>query len=264
MVEDYGHWDITNVGEFDYRLFFGFVYEIEDRYTGRSYIGKKQFFFKCKKTIKHPFKTKESDWKTYTSSCKPLVEDIQLKGLDHFNFRIISLCSGRCQLTYEEQQVQFNRDVLRTLLPNGEKKYWNKTIGHFLFSGVEKQTEETKRKMSLAHIGKVRTPEHQEKLNVSRRGVPRDPETRKKMSDARIGIPVPKESVDKRSQILTYEVIHPNTYVSIVRNLSNFCKTYDLNSGAMYQVAKGRTSHHKGYVCTKYIPPTSNVAISCS
>lgn len=147
---DYGHWDITQFGEFDPNDFFGFIYEIEEIATGRCYIGKKFFKHKRKKTKADKSKTKESDWREYTSSCEPLKEAIALQGKDKFSFRILSLCSGRCQLTYEENQLQFTRDVLRARLPNGERKYFNKTIGHLLFAGVEKQTDATKEKMRKA------------------------------------------------------------------------------------------------------------------
>ena len=160
---DYGHWNIAAVGEFEPSDFFGFIYEIEELATGRSYIGKKFLRFKRGR------KTIESDWREYTSSCVPLCEAIQEQGKNGFKFHILSLCVGRCQLTYEEQQLQFTRDVLRTRLPNGERKYWNKTIGHLLFAGVERQTEEAKRKISEKKTGKTLTPEHCQKISAAQK-----------------------------------------------------------------------------------------------
>jgi hypothetical protein len=208
---DTGHWDTTLVGDFDPAEFFGFVYEIEELSTGRAYIGKKFFRFKRQKTKSNPSRTKESDWREYTSSCEPLSEAIQKQGKQDFAFRILSLCVGRCQLTYEEQQVQFTRDVLRTRLPNGERKYWNRTIGHLLFAGVEKQTEEskskmraaltgrsrppfseeTRQKMSAAHMGKTHTTEERQKIadslkgNQHRLGIPHTDETRRRISETK-------------------------------------------------------------------------------
>ena len=150
---DAGHWDCSVVGEFDPSEFFGFIYEIQELPTGKAYIGKKFFKHKRKKTKSNPSRTKESDWRFYTGSCEPLNEAIQERGKDQYAFRILRLCSGRCELTYSENEIQFARDVLRARLPNGERKYYNKTIGHLLFAGVEKQTEETKEKIRRAHLG---------------------------------------------------------------------------------------------------------------
>jgi hypothetical protein len=144
-MNDTGHWDDSLVGEFDPTKFFGFIYLIEDRDTGRAYIGKKFFKHKRQKTLKNKSRTKESDWKHYNSSCEELCEAIAERGASHFFFKILRLCSGRCELSYTEQELQFAHDVLRARLPNGEHKYYNKTIAHFNFAGLEKQTAESRR-----------------------------------------------------------------------------------------------------------------------
>lgn len=177
-MSTYGHWQ-TEV-EFDPNDFWGFIYEIEEISTSKLYIGKKQFRFKRKKTKANPSRTKESDWREYTSSCEPLKEAIKLQGKDNFIFRIITLCAGRSQLTYEENKLQYTRDVLRSKLPNGERKYFNKTIGHLLFAGVEKQTEASKEKMRA--YAQNRTPEHKEKIYSKRRGVPHTTEAKNNMT----------------------------------------------------------------------------------
>ena len=200
---DYGHWDITEFGEFDPSDFFGFIYEIEEIATGRCYIGKKFFRHKRKKTKADKSKTKESDWKEYTSSCEPLKESIEQQGKDKFTFRIVSLCSGRCQLTYEENQLQFTKDVLRSRLPNGERKYFNKTIGHLLFAGVEKQTEATKEKMRATQKRVKNTPESKETNRQAQLIVQNRPEikeaNRVKMlgNKCRLGIPHTPETLEK-------------------------------------------------------------------
>ena len=148
-MHEYGHWDVSAVGPFDPGEWFGFLYLIEDRLTGKAYIGKKQFRFKRQKTIKNKSRTKDSDWREYCSSCEPLQEAIQDRGKADFTFTILRLCSGKCEMSYNEQALQFGHDVLRALLSNGEHKFYNKTIAHFNWAGLEKQTADSQRKSRL-------------------------------------------------------------------------------------------------------------------
>ena len=169
---DYGHWSVDIVGEFDPAEFFGFIYEIEEVDTSRKYIGRRQIKVKGK-----------TDWRKYTGSCKELNEIIKQNGKEKFIFRILILCSGKCQLTYEEESTQYSLNVLRARLPNGERKYFNKTIGYRNFAALEKQSEETKRKMSESHKGlqnakgknlgdnnPARRPEVREKISLANKG----------------------------------------------------------------------------------------------
>ena len=144
---DYGHWNIDAVGEFDPAEWFGFIYHIEDTKTGQGYIGKKQLRFKRAKTKSNKSRTKDSDWRDYTSSCEPLNDAIAERGKSDFTFRILQLCSGKCELSYSEQAIQFTQDVLRARLPNGEHKFYNRTIAHFNYAGLDKQTAESRRKL---------------------------------------------------------------------------------------------------------------------
>ena len=82
-MNDFGHWNSTLLTEdFDPTAFFGFVYRIVRKDTGRSYIGKKQLIFtrrmkvKGRKNRKHV--KKESDWKDYTGSCDELNTEIKI------------------------------------------------------------------------------------------------------------------------------------------------------------------------------------------
>lgn len=116
-MNDLGHWvpvDSLYLTE----SFFGFVYKIENKITGKYYIGKKQ----CNKKIKKkPLKGRvnkritvsESDWKTYTGSSNDLNEDIKKYGKDNFSFTILKICGSKWELAYEEIKEQLKRDVLR-------------------------------------------------------------------------------------------------------------------------------------------------------
>lgn len=111
---------------------FGFIYQITNLQTGKSYIGKKQYWFK-RKIQKAGYKRKqtvvfESDWRTYTGSCKPLNKDIKSLGLENFECTILFQCRTLGHLTYSEANLQHKMDVLTAKLPNGEPAYYNGAI----------------------------------------------------------------------------------------------------------------------------------------
>lgn len=149
-TSDYGHWDIALVGEFDPINFFGFIYLIVDSQTTRCYIGKKQFRFKRSRQVagrKRKIHV-DSDWKEYTSSCIPLQDDILAFGKDRFRFIILQLCSGKAELSYLEEQYQYSSKVITARTTEGAPKFYNRTIAHRHFSGVEKQSAESQQKMT--------------------------------------------------------------------------------------------------------------------
>ena len=116
-MSEFGHW-MLNESVYAPETFFGFIYKIENKNTGKYYIGKKQ----CLKKIKRkPLKGKvnkrisisESDWKVYTGSSNELNEDIKRYGKESFNFTILKICGSKWELAYEEIKEQLKRDVLR-------------------------------------------------------------------------------------------------------------------------------------------------------
>lgn len=161
-VGEYGHWDVSLVGEFDARDWFGFIYLIRDRESSRSYIGKKQFRFKRSQQVARRKRKKfiDSDWKDYTSSCIPLQDDIAAFGKTRFQFIILQLCSGKAELSYLEEQYQYSARVITARLSDGTPKFYNRTIAHRHFSGVEKQSAESMNKtVQLMHTYH-QDPEH--------------------------------------------------------------------------------------------------------
>ena len=122
---DLGHWICHE--NFLEKGHYGFIYEITNLSNKRSYIGKKQI----QKTIKRPplkgkknkrYLITESDWKSYTGSCRELNEHIELRGKENFKFQILKLCNSKWELAYEEAKLQFELGVLLS------DKYYNGII----------------------------------------------------------------------------------------------------------------------------------------
>ena len=100
------------INQFDLSSAWGFVYRITNIKTNRIYIGKKQLFFKRAKKII------PSDWLTYKSSCKVLVEEISLNAQD-FIFEIIAIAYSKNELNYLELKHQILEGVLERDSYNG-------------------------------------------------------------------------------------------------------------------------------------------------
>ena len=135
MEEDYGHWHPLTERPSDA---FGFIYYIENLETGRRYIGRKQLISVSRKlkpgSSRRTVTRKESDWRNYRSSCRELLDDIELYGFEAFTFVIYKWCLGPGDLTYSEVEEQWESKVLsRDELPNGERVWYNGNIGAVKF-----------------------------------------------------------------------------------------------------------------------------------
>ena len=110
----------------------GFVYLITELQSGKQYIGRKYFWSKKRVKIKGRRNkrktTSESDWRYYQSSCLSLKDAINAQGIKAFKFEVLSCHTTRSETNYEEVRQQFIRDVLYSLLPNGEYRYYNSCI----------------------------------------------------------------------------------------------------------------------------------------
>ena len=111
----------------------GYVYKITNLKTGQIYIGHKNLYSTRKKHMGKREKslitdkrkktytrvTKESDWKTYWSSCTELKDDVKKHGEDFFRREIVELCCTKKQLTFYELKYMFEHEVLTKPSYNG-------------------------------------------------------------------------------------------------------------------------------------------------
>ncbi len=129
--------------EINPQKYFGFVYKITNKETGKFYIGKKVFWNNKKKKLTkkqlaelpptpgrkptHEVIRVESDWKTYWGSNKQLLADIKQYGEDRFECWMFKQCSTKKQLTYWEMHYQCKEEVLI----NKDKSYNDNILGKF-------------------------------------------------------------------------------------------------------------------------------------
>jgi hypothetical protein len=98
---------------------FGFIYRITLSCNNKkplTYIGKKQFYstrkrkfgkkeialLSDKRSKKYEYKTVETDWKNYLSSCIPLKNTIETGEYNHIKKEILKFCYSSMELKYEE------------------------------------------------------------------------------------------------------------------------------------------------------------------
>ena len=115
--------DTDDIGDY-----FGFVYCITNKTTGRRYICRKYFWaFRTPPGKKRRVK-QESDWKKYYGSCPELKEDIKKKGKEIFAREILSLHEAKGDCNYEETKQLFLNNVLKESLDDGTPAYYNSNI----------------------------------------------------------------------------------------------------------------------------------------
>ena len=101
----------------------GFVYLITNTVSGKAYIGKKLSKFSKTNiktvTLKNGTKKKkkirskiESDWKTYWSSSKEVIDDVKTLGEDKFKREILMFCLSKGTASYFEAKFQMQNEVL--------------------------------------------------------------------------------------------------------------------------------------------------------
>ena len=106
---------------------YGFIYQVTHVPSGFSYIGKKVLHHNVKKKLTKKQLAeqtgrgrkstteviqKESDWKTYYGSAKPILELLKEKKHDEFDRKILQFVNSKKLLTYYECKYLFKYGVL--------------------------------------------------------------------------------------------------------------------------------------------------------
>tara|TARA_R100000315_G_C5230992_1_gene142029 strand:- start:1250 stop:1690 length:441 start_codon:yes stop_codon:yes gene_type:complete len=115
--------------------FFGFVYLITNKKTGKKYIGRKYFGttrrVKVKGKKRRKVIRKDSNWKEYTGSSKELNSDILKLGKNNFIFEILILGKTKGQVNYLEENLHHRFHV------SSKDSFYNDCIGPRRFANVK-------------------------------------------------------------------------------------------------------------------------------
>lgn len=135
----------------------------------------------------------------------------------------------------------------------------------------KKHTESAKRKMSMSQVGntnridKRHTQKSKDKMSESHKGLSAGKNnpmygkhhtniTKNKIRNALKGKKLSEHRKIKIASSLSkniYKVVKPNGSTEIIKNLAKYCRENGLNSSGMYEVVKGKYTHHRGYKCEK-------------
>jgi hypothetical protein len=98
----------------DLSAYYGFVYCITNRLTGKKYIGRKYFTEAKRRQVKGKKKTfrVESNWKDYWGSNSQLLAEIEQHGQESFDRKIVRLCKTRGETNYWEAKLIFSHDAV--------------------------------------------------------------------------------------------------------------------------------------------------------
>ena len=115
--------------------YFGFVYLIKNKKTGKKYIGRKYFGttrrVKVKGKKRRKVIRKESDWSTYQGSSKALINDIKKIGKSNFEFSILIMGETKGQVNYLEENIHHRFHV------SSSYEFYNDCIGPRRFANVK-------------------------------------------------------------------------------------------------------------------------------
>jgi hypothetical protein len=138
-----GHW------QFDKQLCqdnqFGFIYLIHDTVNSRMYIGKKQY-----KGAGQANRGEESNWKTYSSSCKALQEAIKANEKHGFLFYVLDEYRIKGTLGYAETW-----SLMYVEAPCNRDKWYNMLVNKVSWSVKEGVSDKHKMRLKSILAGEV-------------------------------------------------------------------------------------------------------------
>ena len=136
---------------------------------------------------------------------------------------------------------------------NGTGILRNRTDGGDGTSGVI-VSQETRKKLRVVGKGRIFSDETRKKLSIASKGKPKSPEHTEKNRIVNLGRKQSEESIKKKTK--SYIIIDPCGNSFTINGMRQFCRDNNLNSSNMFQVAKGKINHYKGWKCHLILSPT--------
>lgn len=230
------------------------IYKIVNKINGKYYIGSAKNFrvrYRCHKSLlnrnKHYSKHLQNSWNKH--------------GSENFEFIVLEYVDLDKYIEREQYWIDFYQATNDEFGYN-LAKFAGSQLGYRhteetklklkRSSSGRSPTPETREKLRLALIGKPRPEEVKLKIGKSNKGKVRSAETKQKIRDINLGKTYSNETKAKVAEAgikNTYKITTPDNEELVVKNLKEFCRNYNLKSGALYNIAnkKNNFKHHHGY-----------------
>ena len=182
---------------------------------------------------------------------------IRRHGKDKFEWKIIGSAESKEKL--DELEIYYIKEL------KSFKEGYNLTKGAGGMTGYI-ITEEHRKNLSESHKGYKHTDEQRRKISKALTGRPVSEYTRKLISESNkkviklrgpdnpcYGRAPSKKVRDRLIEVIScwWEITFPDGTKKVLKNLSAFCREYNLSKGSLCSVSRGRRPHHKGYKCRK-------------
>jgi len=235
---------------------FGIIYKVINEYNSKIYIGQTIVGLSKRKEghINDSLANRDNNY---------FHNAIRKYGKESFTWEIIEYCESKEEL----DDMEFHYIKQYNSFDNG----YNLTLGGGGMLGY-RITKAHRDNLSKSHIGYEHTKEQRAKISKALTGRPCSIETRKKISEGNkkaykkspdlrrfgerngfYGKSLSKEVIANLIDINSaiWEIIYPSGKKEIIKNLSKFCRKYDLSKGTLCSVSNGHRKHHKGFKCKK-------------
>jgi group I intron endonuclease len=181
----------------------GCIYKISNKINGKSYIGQTVYDSPKKRWNTHKNIYKQEKHQEY------LYRGMRKYGIENFEFTVICKCK---------------KEELSDLECKYIKEFNTFGSGYNMTSGGEgrrdcKVSEETRKKISLAGIGRVPSEETRKKLSLANMGHKCTDETREKLRKASTGVVKKPSTIEKLKVAVSQRVIKDSTREKLRNNM---------------------------------------------
>lgn len=201
---------------------FGIVYSAINTINGMIYIGQTTQSFH-KRRLDHESSSRLSHKrKSYFHKA------LHKYGVDNFKWEVLEYCDSKEEL--DDMEFHYIKQY-----DSFGKKGYNLTFG------------------GEGSLGRRQSLETRAKISKTKTGTKISDGLRLKFSMLRKGVPKSKDHIASVANSVSryWKITFPSGEDKVVKNLSAFCRKYNLSDRGMNNVSKGRRTHHKGYRCIK-------------
>jgi group I intron endonuclease len=211
------------------------IYKITNDINSKVYVGQ------TSKTLQERFDRHYTEGKWKNTKKMPIVFAIQKYGKEHFKIELLEeLPLNYTQIQIDEKEKEWGLK-LNCFSPNG----YNLRLGN----GRHSFSPESIEKIRKMNLGRKASEETKRRLSISHMGFIPTNATRKKLSNHFQGIrPCPLAIKNAMATIIkTHTLISPCGEKVTITNMAKYCRENGYNKGQMCQLVRGKKKSYRGW-----------------